>query len=367
MKLRHCALGGRLTLGVLTSFVLTASAFATLSKRVRVPQKLSPAFDGDVVEQGTVESLLASLRTGSAMERAQAALALRNEGEKALPFLLEALPGADSKTGVWIISLLSEIEGESARSALRKCLDHSDARLRCAASMALGRVGEEVSEFAQVLLRRGDKKERRAVIMHFATRTDSESIGILARALRDEDWVVRNKARRGLLALIPDLDDAGRGDEINDVLLMSHASHLPGPKTDVIAVLAKRQDPRVAAALVLDLSNVDPEERGAAASALGHFEGDNIEQALLNVSTLDPVGTVRWHGVRSLGLLGGIKVIPTLIRSLRDQDRAVRQEALLGLTRISGVDHGFHYWLWVEWWKEFQKERDIEDEESFGS
>jgi HEAT repeat protein len=197
-------------------------------------------------------------------------------------------------------------------------------------------------------------------VEHVASGSDAESLAALCRSLRDTDWLVRARARRSLLEKLEEVDARGEGAWLTDQLLDYHRSPLPGPRVDLIAVLGHRTGARVEEALMRVLDVPDGQERQAAVSALARHHRKELLPAFLRLAAMDPVASVRREAVRALQDHGAPEVILPLIERLRDADGGVREEAHGGLVRLSGVDHGLHYWSWVEWSKELPGSSDDE-------
>lgn len=300
-----------------------------------------------------VSLLVASLRVGSELERARAAIELRDYAELAVPSLLNELPVAEPRTAVWMLTVLSESESDAAVSAIRGCLSHDDARVRSAASLALDRAGESVGADALHVLKKGNLGERRALMGHLSNEENPQSLEVLTRALRDVDWMIRSRARRTLISrLQASRDDSSFEETLVNLLLDVHSGSLPGAKTDVIGLLAFFDEPRVHAVLVRDLEDPQSEHRLAAVRSLGRMTDSTLVEPVLDLGREEECVRVRGEIVKTLAAVGGVAVAPTLIKGLRDPSRLVRREAHQALVRLFDVDFGERFWAWTEWWKE---------------
>jgi 23S rRNA G2445 N2-methylase RlmL len=114
-----------------------------------------------------------------------------------------------------------------------------------------------------------------------------------------------------------------------DKLQARLASARPPIRGRIVRAIARlAKDERAAAILLETLEDADPKTRRNAAIALGHFDGEPIETALLRAWEADPRPEMRRSLAASLGKVGTTVALPLL----REAARAIDPE----LARIAG-------------------------------
>lgn len=201
----------------------------------------------------------------------------------------------------------------------------------------------------------GGWRRMRALVALGRTRAP-EGIPALAEGLRDRNLEIRLAALRGLartacpqageeiLAWVAEAGMSVPALPLQSALIQCCAERpqllLPlvqnaeGPLREVLArVLGEVATPSLGANLLQFVGDPDDELRAAAARAVSHADPELASEVLRELAK-DQVWFVRLRAYISLGKLGDVKAIPTLLKGLKDSNRLVRlraAEALVGL------------------------------------
>ena len=183
-----------------------------------------------------------------------------------------------------------------------------------------------------------------------------EGIPALAEALRDSNLEIRLAALRGLgrtacpqageeiLAWVAEAGLTVPALPLQSALiqccaesprlLLPLAQHAEGPLREVLGrVLGEVATPSLGTDLLQFVGDQREELRAAAARAVSHADPELAFQVLDELAK-DVVWFVRLRAVISLGKLGDLRAVPTLLKALKDANRLVRlraAEALIGL------------------------------------
>lgn len=255
-----------------------------------------------------------------------------------------------------------DVNDTAVLSQMVECLGDTRGLIRLRFAQTLGSIGETATPLlVDALLHHINPVVRRAAGKTLALICDPDTIpSLLYALLNDEDTVVKGSAVGALAkmgeASVPALLDI-LADPVRSQSTKGHAAWALGfigaeaapfledaIKSDsidvrcatvgAIAHLAQEQgDERAAQLLVSTLSDVDPNVRSEAASAIGKMA---YLPALPNLITAlaDPDGEVRRTAAVSLGKLGDQSAIPHLEILLDDELEPVRILAKLAITKI---------------------------------
>jgi HEAT repeat protein len=328
-----------------------ASLQSNLTAGARQAQPQDERVSGDVQEK------IKALASANANERAEAACALGEMGERAaaaIPALINLLgddtpvehvecwkdnfrrgnfrEGKEETTpGERAAGALAQI-GKPAVEPLIVALKSADWRVRKNASFALGVIRDERTVDA-LLAVVGDREARvRAqAVWGLGLKHDARVVDPLVVALSDGEWQVREKAAwslglRGNSNSVEPLINALR-DENSEV------------RSQAAWALGLRGDARAVEPLIAALTNSDGHMRRQVAWALG-LKGDRRAVLPLVAALKDEDGEVRAQAAWALGLKGDKRAIEALTVALKDSDEEVREKAAwaLRLLRLkSGV------------------------------
>ena len=198
-------------------------------------------------------------------------------------------------------------------------------------------------------------RRMRALVALGRTRAP-EGIPALAEALRDRDLEIRLAALRGLgrtacpqaaeeiLAWVAESGLTVPALPLQSALIQCCAErpqlllplvqHAEGPLREVLGrVLGEVATPSLGVDLLQFVGDQREELRAAAARAVSRADPD-LAFEVLNELAKDAIWFVRLRAVISLGKLGDLRAVPTLLKGLKDSNRLVRlraAEALVGL------------------------------------
>ncbi len=268
-------------------------------------------------------------------------------GEASLPWIRNALH--DPEPGVQFAAILGVGTLQDQRSAHRilTVLDSGDENLRVAALYALHRLGDtrRSAELPALLLRAPSVDVRRNVAMVLGLLGESKAVKLLARAMKDEDDVVRQRALESMAML-------GSDDAIRQ-LTFSASSGLGSQRVWAITTLDQLAMPSLEDTFRYKLVKGEYlDTRLAAARALGTLknqEGLRLALASLEFNRPKPgmtrdseeaqIRRVRQLAANALGAIGDARALPALERRLMDQaDPWVQIAAADAILEIVGVD-----------------------------
>jgi HEAT repeat protein len=182
------------------------------------------------------------------------------------PLLLDGLDSSDACVRRVAAALLTRVDDDATRSALRDRAERGTGRARLAAITALAGRQEGTSERTLLgLLSESDPEVRRAAAWGLGEIEATGAIETLGGMLRDQDTAVRENAAwalgrieraEGVAPLLGALRDANPGVRINAAWALG-------------AIESAQAIPALTSVLA---SDADPEVRMAAAWALGHIE-----------------------------------------------------------------------------------------------
>lgn len=198
-------------------------------------------------------------------------------------------------------------------------------------------------------------RRMRALVALGRTRAP-EGISALGEALRDGNLEIRLAALRGLARtacpqageeILTWVGEAGMTVPAlplqsaliqccaeNPRQLLPLVQHAEGPLREVLGrVLGEVATPSLGVDLLQFVGDEREELRAAAARAVSHADPE-LAFEVLNELAKDTVWFVRLRAVISLGKLGDLKSIPTLLKGLKDSNRLVRLRAAEGLVGL---------------------------------
>lgn len=289
------------------------------SRRIAAIQRLE-----DLGDIRAVPALVALLADSDAGIRCLSARALGRLGDlRAVAPLLNRLNDPIATCLGAVIEALGNLQDRQAVSPLISRLGHREPKVRLAAAMALGKLGE--SQWAIWVL--GDDKD----IERLGTSGDPRAFEAVAMAL------TQKPLRRAAAVVLGQLGDTKAVLPLLDAMDLS--SSLDGGSA-VIEALGKLGDPRAVDPLIAALSTRDHYLRFLIVRTLGQLEDQRAFEPLSRFlahgySSLYPV---RCEAARALGRLNDRRAIPSLIAILGSSSRVVAAEALTRLGESSWAD-----------------------------
>ena len=232
-----------------------------------------------------------------------------------------------------VAQTLGDIGGAATPLLVAALLDHLNPVVRRAAGKTLALIMDTstVPDLLHALLNDEDTVVRGSAVGALAKMGEASVpalLSILADPIRSESTKGHAAWALGFIGAeaAPFLESAIRSDSI-DVRCAA---------VGAIANLAQQGDERAVQLLIATLSDVDPNVRSEAASAIGKMA---YLPALPNLITAlgDPDGEVRRTAAVSLGKLGDRSAIPALEVLLTDDLEPVRVLAKLAITKIENL------------------------------
>ena len=207
-------------------------------------------------------------------------------------------------------------------------------------------------------LQSSDPEERREAAIDLG-RMGLEAVGLLLRALGDQDWRVRKTAVEALVAvkgrdviegLINTLaasENAGArnsaiealiqiGPDSVEPLLVELVNQDVDVRKFVVDILGEIKDPRSVPALIERLADKDENIRVAAAEALGKTKDRRAVEPLLECLARCDQGWIDYAAAEALGEIGDERALGPLIAAL--QRSSLREPVLESLGKIGNVD-----------------------------
>jgi HEAT repeat protein len=275
----------------------------------------------------------------------------RNSTDAAVPHLTRALPALGQVNG--------RMEGTPLLQWLCQRLRDPAGDVRSGVAEALGRIGEAVAQYPEVLsalvqavLHDTDELVRAQATESFrrmgaAAAQHSEVLSALVQAaLYDEDWFVRSGAARALERMGAAATQHPEVLSALEAALHDENPHVRSHAADALRQMgvATVQHPAMPPALVQGASHDKdacvPSEAADTLKQVGAAAAQHPEVLLALVQALhDEEGGVRRGAARALGQMGGAatrhpEVLPALVQALYDEDGGVRSETAEALGRM---------------------------------
>lgn len=221
--------------------------------------------------EAAVERLMAEVRVGSGLKKANAARAL---GLLKARRAVETLCKAVGEGSVQAIAALASIGDWQAVPALQKALESKNDSVRGTAVEALGILGSSEAIDELVKATQDEKTQvRLAAVAAIMRIGDKRGVEALMRRLKDENEFVREYAVEGLNAI----GDNRAGEALVEVLERDSSENVV---KNAVIVLARLQDQRAAPHLIGLLERGEASLRAEAAWALGVIGSRKARDAL---------------------------------------------------------------------------------------
>ncbi|AFD00876.1 HEAT repeat-containing protein [Methanocella conradii HZ254] len=247
----------------------------------------------------------------------------------------------------------------------RQTLAREDINARISAVKTLEMRGgrQSINLLAEAL--KDESYEVRESAYHAICRLGYEAMPEMVRALKDESFYARMYAALAISNMVTKEPDKKYGDDIIDALAQalldksiyvrrsaydalkvleynkvfksligSLESPDAGIRLEAIIALGRIGDKRSMKALIRALYDEDANVRKCAIIALGRIR-DKKAVSLLSGALSDPDGGVRKEAAKALGSIGGPRAVSSLIQALNDMEPSVRDAAREALSRIN--------------------------------
>ncbi len=317
----------------------------------------------DFESADTVPYLEDGLSDGSALIRALAVegLGKTSQGRRSAK-LRKALDDQAGLVKAAVLKVLGQSQDRTVVPLLEQALKDDQSVVRLAAAGALYHMGRRTMwDQVRTATSAANPEERAAALRLLGNLKDDRSLAVLLEAIIDPQPSVRGAAAsalgdlgkvEGVAAVEQALKDkipavrTSAAISLGELGVKSSASVLkqalsdPNPvvRAAVVSALLRIGEPveEVLPAVDVLLRQSEPGTRSAAAKALGRAHGKSGEVVigLLSDVLTDPIPRPRIAAARSLGQIGGGKVVPILKRALHDEDDAVRAAAGGALGRV---------------------------------
>jgi HEAT repeat protein len=213
---------------------------------------------------------------------------------------------------------IEEMERDKDVAGLIKALRHRDLEIQWRAAESLGKLGPYGMDSLLVALKRRNKDIRLGVIEALGQIRDTRAVPPLISSLSDPDNEIRWEAALAL-------------GEIGDAAALDPLSYTLKDNDRYV---------RYGAALALEKMGWKPDNTAQAALySVARQDWDSVvsygEDAVraLRLALRDNDSSVRLDVIRTLGRIGSERAIPSLVRSLWDDDEHVRWETVLASQR----------------------------------
>ncbi len=245
---------------------------------------------------------------------------------------LEALEDVDDATREESAKALAELSDPNTLDRLLDVLEDEYWAVRAQIARALGNIGGPKAVEGLITLFNDSMMEVQHEAVMAMAATQKEAVPRLVTCLKDVRWRVREQSAKAL-GHIKDPQAVGG-------LILVCRDRDGAVKSAAAEALGRIGDPKAIPALIKLFKDNSKIVRETAGTALVYI-GEPSVSALLE-TLKDPHFVVRCHGVRALGgmttdyqigraWVRDEQVVDALIQSLKDEDRAVREDATIAL------------------------------------
>ncbi|RMH10003.1 MAG: HEAT repeat domain-containing protein [Nitrospirae bacterium] len=245
---------------------------------------------------------------------------------------LEALEDIDDATREEAAKALAEAGDPSTLEALLAALEDDYWAVRVHVGWALAKIGGPQAIEGLIRLFNDSMMEVQSEAVSAMASMGTAPIPRLLTCLKDERWRVREQAAKALGLM--------KASQAVDALILACRDRDGAVKSAAAEALGRIGDPKAVPALVKLFKDSSKIVRETAGTALVHIGEPSIPALLETLK--DPHFVVRCHGVRALGgmttdyQIGRAwtrdpRVVEALIHALKDEDRAVREDATIAL------------------------------------
>jgi HEAT repeat protein len=252
--------------------------------------------------------------------RAAASEALGQLGPKAAPRLVAALKDKNARVREAAIAGLGGVGGSDVERALAAALGDDRSAIRQAAALALARAaGQRAIEPLAAALAHRDPQTRRSAAEALGAIGGDEAASTLSAAVREKDQAVRE-------AVVRALGRIGTRTAVSALLTVYSGSDREARQAAAAALKQARWEPGDARERVIHAA-IDGDYAKAAR------EGD-VAVELLAAAAGDRDPAVRRAAAGALGDVGAARAADPLVSALADHDEGVRRAAVGSLQRL---------------------------------
>ena len=245
---------------------------------------------------------------------------------------LEALDDVDDATREEAAKALAELGDPSTLNELLTALEDEYWAVRVQIGWALAKIGGDQSIAGLITLFNDTMMEVQAEAVSAMASIGLGAVPKLITCLKDERWRVREQAAKSMGLLQDSQSVQG--------LIIACRDRDGAVKSAAAEALGRIGDPTAVSTLIKLFKDTSKIVRETAGTALVYIGEESIPALIQTLK--DPHFVVRCHGVRALGGMTtdyqmgrawtkDVRVVDSLVAVLKDEDRAVREDATIAL------------------------------------
>jgi len=245
---------------------------------------------------------------------------------------LEALEDVDDATREEAAKALAELGDPNTMDDLLSALEDDYWAVRANIGWALAKIGGERAVEGLISLFNDNMMEVQGEAVLAMASIGRSTVPKLITCLKDERWRVREQSAKSLGLL--------KDPQAVQALMIACRDRDGAVKSAAAEALGRIGDPKAVPALIKLFKDTSKIVRETAGTALVYIGEESIPALLETLK--DPHFVVRCHGVRALGGMTtdyqmgrawtkDSRVVDALVNALKDEDRAVREDATIAL------------------------------------
>ncbi|MCH7614817.1 MAG: HEAT repeat domain-containing protein [Nitrospinae bacterium] len=247
--------------------------------------------------------------------------------------LIEALEDVDDATREEAAKALADLGDPNTLDELLTAIEDDYWAVRVQIAWALAKIGGERAIDGLIVLFNDSMMEVQAEAVLAMASMGQNTVPKLITCLKDERWRVREQAAKSL-GLLKD------SQAVQGLMIVAGRDRDGAVKSAAAEALGRIGDSKAVPALIKLFKDTSKIVRETAGTALLYIGEDSIPALIETLK--DPHFVVRCHGVRALGGMTtdyqmgrawttDSRVVDALIVALKDEDRAVREDATIAL------------------------------------
>ncbi len=247
--------------------------------------------------------------------------------------LIEALEDVDDATREEAAKALADLGDPNALEELLTAIEDDYWAVRVQIGWALAKIGGERAIDGLIVLFNDSMMEVQAEAVLAMASMGQNTVTKLITCLKDERWRVREQAAKSL-GLLKD------SQAVQGLMIVAGRDRDGAVKSAAAEALGRIGDSKAVPTLIKLFKDTSKIVRETAGTALLYIGEDSIPALIETLK--DPHFVVRCHGVRALGGMTtdyqmgkawttDSRVVDALIVALKDDDRAVREDATIAL------------------------------------
>lgn len=247
--------------------------------------------------------------------------------------LIEALEDVDDATREEAAKALADLGDPNTLDELLTAIEDDYWAVRVQIGWALAKIGGERAIDGLIVLFNDSMMEVQAEAVLAMASMGQNTVPKLITCLKDERWRVREQAAKSL-GLLKD------SQAVQGLMIVAGRDRDGAVKSAAAEALGRIGDSKAVPALIKLFKDTSKIVRETAGTALLYIGEDSIPALIETLK--DPHFVVRCHGVRALGGMTtdyqmgrawttDSRVVDALIVALKDEDRAVREDATIAL------------------------------------